>query len=242
MKTVMITGASKGIGAQTACEFAKNGYNVVINYNSSEKEAEHLKEYIENTYHNKVITIQCDISDEQSVQRMVKEAYQVFGRIDCLINNAGISIDTVFDDKTAQNFKKILDVNLVGTFLVSKYVGAIMMEQKTGKIVNVSSANGIDTGYVESLDYDASKAGVISLTHNLAKHFAPYVNVNCVCPGWVDTAMSKDLDPDFKQQEEDKIFLKRFAKPEEIASVIYFLCSDGASYIDNAIIRIDGGF
>jgi len=241
MKTVIITGSSRGIGAQTAIEFAKNGYDVVINYNKSKDEAEHLKEYIEKEFNNKVLVIKCDISNEVEVQKMVKEVYQTFGKIDCLVNNAGISIDTLFEDKTVENFKKILDTNLVGTFLVSKYVGPIMMESKKGKIINVSSNCALDQYYTEGLDYDASKAGVISLTHNLAKYFSPYINVNCVCPGWVDTDMNKDLSIELKRKEEDKIFLKRFAKPEEIAKVIYFLASDDASYVNNAIIRIDGG-
>ena len=116
-----------------------------------------------------------------------------------------------------------------------------MLEQKEGTIINISSTNGIDTNYVESLDYDASKAGVISLTHNLAKYLAPYIRVNCVCPGWINTDMNKDLSKDFVKQETEKVLLKRFANPSEVANVIYFLASEKASYINDSVIRVDGG-
>ena len=112
---------------------------------------------------------------------------------------------------------------------------------KKGKIINISSTNGLDSYYEYSLDYDTSKAGVINLTHNLANHYSPYINVNCVCPGWIDTPMNKDLDESFKQKEIDKILLRRFASPKEIASLVYFLSTDEASYITDSIIKIDGG-
>ena len=158
-----------------------------------------------------------------------------------MVNNAGIAIDTTFEDKTKDNFMKILEVNLVGMFLVSKVVGKIMMSQKSGRIINISSTNGIDTEYVYSLDYDASKAGVISLTKNLAKEFAPYINVNAVAPGWVNTEMNKELDKEYIDIECRKILLNRFAIPSEIASVILFLAGDGANYINGSVIRVDGG-
>jgi 3-oxoacyl-[acyl-carrier protein] reductase len=240
-KVVLVTGSSRGIGAQTAIEFAKNGYDVVINYKEDKESAERLKNYIEKEYDNKTIALQCDVSNEDDVRDMVRVAYKTFERIDVLVNNAGIAIDTLFEDKTKENFKKVLDTNLIGTFLVSKYVGAIMLEKRCGKIINISSTNGIDTYYEEGLDYDASKAGIISLTHNLAKHYAPYINVNCICPGWTDTDMNKDMDPELVKQEKEKIFLQRFATPEEIAKVIYFVASEGGSYINNAVIRVDGG-
>ena len=143
--------------------------------------------------------------------------------------------------KTEKEFRRVLDVNLVGPFLVSKEVGKIMKEQGSGKIINVSSTNGIDTYYPESMDYDASKAGLISLTKNLATVFAPNVQVNAVAPGWVNTEMNKELDGEFLEEENKKILLGRFAEPFEIASVIYFLTTKEASYINGGVIRVDGG-
>ena len=116
-----------------------------------------------------------------------------------------------------------------------------MLKQKEGNIINISSTNGIDTYYEYSLDYDASKAAVINLTHNFASHYAPYVNVNCVCPGWINTPMNKNLDKEFIKDEENKILLGRFANPEEITALVYFLSTDEANYINDSIIRIDGG-
>lgn len=240
-KTVLVTGSSKGIGEQIAYKFASNNYNIVINYNTDEINALRIKNDIEKKYNVKTIAIKCDVSKEEQVKQMVEQSINEFGRIDCLVNNAGIAIDTLFEDKTAENFRKILDVNLVGSFLVSKYVGEYMLKEKSGKIINISSTNGIDTFYPMSIDYDASKAGMISLTHNLALQYAPYINVNAVASGWVETDMTKDLDEEFIEEENKKIFLKRFAKPEEIANVVFFLASDEASYINGEIIRVDGG-
>lgn len=241
-KVVLVTGSSHGIGKATIIEFAKKGCNVIINYNQSKKEALALKKQIESLYPIKVLAIKADISNEEEVINMINKIISTFGRIDILVNNAGIAIDTTFEDKTKENFQKILDVNLIGTFLVSKYASIYMLKQKHGKIINVSSTNGIDTYYPYSLDYDASKAGLISLTHNLSKQLAPYVNVNCVCPGWVNTPMNNDLDSEYIKEEIAKINLHRFARPEEIAKVILFLASEDASYVNNAIIRVDGGY
>jgi len=241
-KTVLVTGASRGLGRSTIIKFASNGYNIVINYNSSYKEAKELEEYILNNYDSEVLTIKADISKENEVKEMIDKIINKFGSIEVLVNNAGIAIDTMFEDKNVDNFKKILDTNLIGTFLVSKYVGDVMLESGDGSIINVASTNGIDTYYPMSLDYDASKAGVISLTHNLALQYSPIIRVNAVAPGWVKTDMNKELDQDFIDTENKKIMLGRFANPDEIAKVIYFLGSNDASYINNEVIRIDGGF
>ncbi len=241
-KVVLVTGSSRGIGKATIIKFAQKGCHVVINYNHSKKEALAFKKQIEGIYPVQVLAIKADITNEIEVNNMVVEIIDKFGRIDVLVNNAGIAIDTFFEDKSKDIFQKVIDVNLIGTFLVSKYVSKYMLNQKSGKIINVSSTNGIDTYYPYSIDYDAAKAGVISLTHNLSKQLAPYITVNCVCPGWVNTEMTEDLEADFKKKELDKINLKRFAEPEEIARVIVFLASDDASYVNNAIIRVDGGY
>ena len=225
-KTVLITGGSRGIGKETSIEFAKNGYNVVINYVSDEKSALSLKEELEEKYDSDVMLCKCDVSNEIDIKKMVNDVINYYGRIDVLINNAAIALDCVFEDKKVSDFKKVLDVNLIGPFILSREVGKHMLKNKSGVIINVSSTNAIDTYYEYGLDYDASKAALISLTHNLSKHFAPYVRVNAVAPGWVNTDMNKNLDEEAK----------------EIAKVIYFLASDDASYITNEVIRVDGGY
>ena len=241
-KTVLITGGSRGLGRACALKFAKLNYNIIINYNNSYEEALNLKKYILENYSVFVLLVKADISNEQEVINMIDVIKNNYEKVDCLINNAGIAIDTLFEDKTVQNFRKIIDVNLIGTFLVSKYIGSLMLKEKRGTIINVSSTNAIDTYYPYSLDYDASKAGVISLTHNLARQFAPYIRVNCVAPGWINTEMNKELDGEFIEKENKKILLERFSEPYEIANVIAFLASDEASYINGSVIRVDGGY
>ena len=237
----LVTGSNRGIGRSCIEEFAKAGVNVVINYCHHEDEAKELEKYISENYSVKVMTIKCDISKEEEVEEMVNRIVDELGGIDILVNNAAVSRDSILLDKNMKEFKRILDVNVVGTFLCSKYVGKVMLEAKKGKIINISSTNALDTFYPESCDYDASKAGVISLTHNLAREFAPFINVNCVCPGWVKTPMNKDLSIEQINEEKKKILLGRFAEPEEIAKLVLFLSSSKANYINDSIIRIDGG-
>ena len=240
-KTVLITGGSRGIGKATSLEFAKHGYNIVINYVNDDISAKNLKSYIVENYDVDVMLCKCNVSSEDGVKGMVNSIIDNYGNIDVLVNNAGIAIDTTFDDKKIEDFKKILDVNLIGPFILSREVGNYMLKQGFGSILNVSSTNALDTYYEYSLDYDASKAGLVSLTHNLAKYYAPNIRVNAVAPGWVDTEMNKELDSSYIKEECDKIYLKRFAKPEEIAKAIYFLASDDASYITGEVLRVDGG-
>ena len=172
---------------------------------------------------------------------MTQEIISCYGKIDILVNNAGICNDSLFDLKNVSSFRKVLDVNLIGTYLVSKYIGKIMLENKSGKIINISSDNGIDRYYPESCDYDASKAGVISLTHNMARFYAPYVNVNCVCPGWMNTDMNKNMDDSYKKGICNKILLGRFGEVSEISNLVLFLASDDASYVNDSIIKVNGG-
>lgn len=240
-KVVLITGASRGIGKAAAIEFAKKGYNVVINYVSNDSAAKNLKKYLTENYDTDVMTCKCDISDEVKVKEMVKQVIDYFGKIDVLVNNAGIAIDVAFEDKTVENFRKTLDVNLIGPFIVSREVGKYMLEQKSGVIVNVSSDDAYEGYYEFSLDYDASKAGLINLTHNLSKYFAPYIRVNAVAPGWIETEMNSLLDKEQMNEIENKYYLKRLGKPEEVAKAIYFLASDDATYINNEVLRVDGG-
>lgn len=238
-KVVLVTGSSSGIGRSIAYSLAKRGCNIVIHYNSNLKEAKKLESEIKK-YNVETLTIKCDLENENEIYSMVDTIIDKFKKIDYLVNNAAVAIDTTMDDKSKENFIKTLNINLVGTFLLSKKVADIMYKNKFGKIINISSTNGIDTYYTESLDYDASKAALISLTHNLSKYYAPYVIVNAVCPGWVNTPMNKNLDKEFIENENKKIYLNRFAEPSEIASLVEFLLID-ASYINNSIIRIDGG-
>lgn len=240
-KVALITGAGTGIGSAIALKLAKQNIDVIINYNTSYEKALVVKQECEK-YGVKTLLIKADITKEDEIRNMVQKSINKFGKIDILVNNAGIAIDTLFNEKTKENFLKTLEVNLVGTFLVSKYVGEYMLKNKCGKIVNISSTNGIDKYFPMCLDYDASKAGIISLTHNLALQYAPYINVNCVAPGWIGTENElKDIDREYQKLEEEKIFVKRIGTPEEVANVVSFLVSDEASYVNNAIIRVDGG-
>ena len=237
----LVTGSNRGIGKACIEEFAKKGLDVVINYCHHESEARELEEYIKKNYNVGVLVVKCDISKEDEVEQMVNYIIDTFGTIDILVNNASVARDSLLLDKNIKEFRRVLDVNLVGTYLVSKYVGRIMLNEKRGKIINISSTNAIDTYYPESCDYDASKAGVISLTHNLAREFAPFINVNCICPGWVKTPMNKDLSLEQVNKYRKEILLGRFAEAEEIAKVVVFLASSKADYINDSIIRVDGG-
>jgi 3-oxoacyl-[acyl-carrier protein] reductase len=236
-KVVIVTGSSKGIGAATIKYYANNNYNVVINYNHSLDDAQKL--YDEVSKITDAILVQADISKEEDVKKLMDETIKAFGRIDTLVNNAGIAIDTTLEDKTVENFRRIIDVNLIGTFLTCKHIGTYMKEQGTGSIINISSTNGLDSYYPYSMDYDASKAGVISLSHNFALLYAPKVRVNTICPGWVNTEMNKELDDDYKKEECKHILLNRFAEPEEIAKTIYE--TDNNLYLNDSIIKVDGG-
>lgn len=240
-KVVLITGGARGIGKKVAEILGKLGYCIVVNYNTSEAKAKALEKAFKANNIDSLF-IKADISNETQVKSMVETVIKKYGRIDVLINNSAITNDSLFQDKTAKSFLKVLEVNLIGAFNVSKLVGNIMFRNKYGKIVNISSTNGINTYYPMCLEYDASKAGLISLTHNLAVQFAPYVNVNAIAPGFIATESELDgVDEDFLKLESDKVLLKRAGKEEDVANLVKFLISDDASYINNEVIRIDGG-
>ena len=231
-KIILITGGTSGLGYATVKKL--ENCKIILTYNNNALKAESMKS-------ENIDVFKCDMTSENDIKNLYNYVVEKYGYIDVLINNAAIAIDTLYEDKTKENFIKTLDTNLIGPFLLSRYFGDLMYQRKSGKIINISSTNGIDTNYPMSLDYDASKAGLISLTRNLALQYAPYVLVNAIAPGWINTKMNKNLDNDFIDNETKKILLNRFAEPEEIANVIKFLVSDDASYINNTVIRVDGG-
>lgn len=239
-KIALITGASRGIGKATALLFAKEGAKIVVNYFSSEKEALAVVDEIKKTG-SEAIAIKCDVSKENEVKEMIGRTIETFGRIDILVNNAGIVYDIPLFERKAEQFKKTLEINLLGNFLCSKHASEQMLKKTGGKIINISSTNAINSFSPDAIDYDASKAGVITLTKDFAKELAPKVQVNAIAPGWVDTDMNKDLPKKFVEGETEKIYLKRFAKPKEIAKAILFLASDDASYITGSVLVVDGG-
>ena len=240
-KVALVTGGARGLGKNIVLELAQSGYAVVVNYNASENLAKQLKKQLDNLKVENLI-VKCDISCENEVKQMVNEAINKFGKIDVLVNNAAVSIDKMFFERTVEDFKTTLNTNVIGTFLVSKYVGETMYNNKSGKIINISSTNGINTYYPMCIDYDASKAAIISLTHNLATQFSPYVIVNAIAPGFIATESEiGGMEPEFIKQEEQKIMVGRVGQPNEVAHLVSFLASDKANFINNTVIKIDGG-
>ncbi|MCI8346940.1 MAG: SDR family oxidoreductase [Bacilli bacterium] len=241
-KVALITGGASGLGRTITVTLAKQGCQVIILYHTNDKKAIELQREIKEKYQVQARIIKCDLSSEQEINKMIEQIKQQNIKINYLVNNAALCIDSLFEDKTKENFMKTLEVNVVGTFLVSRLVGNMMYENRNGTIVNISSTNGINQYFPMSIDYDASKAALNSLTHNLALQFSPYVRVNAVAPGWVKTENEmRGLDDLYIKSEEEKIFIKRFAEEQEIANIIIFLLSDQSSYINNQIIEADGG-
>lgn len=241
-KNVLVTGGTRGIGEAISREFAKKGYDIIINYVKSDEKAKKLKQELETTYHIRVFSIQADLSDEIQIKNMVNLAIKEFGKIDILVNNAGIVIDKEFEDRTVEDWKKTLDINLIAPFVLTKLIGKEMIKHKEGIIINISSTNGLNTYYPSSVDYDSSKSGLISLTYDSAVQYAPYIRVNCIAPGWVNTEMNKELPIDYVKEETERILVKRFGEPEEIAKVATFLASEDASFINSTVIKVDGGW
>ena len=241
-KVVLVTGGAQGIGKAIVLELAKNHYDVVINYLTSSESAALLEEEIKKNYDVRVMTIQADVSKEEEVDAMISLVEKKWGGVDILVNNAAVDLSNLFHLKTADEFRKTLDVNVVGAFNCSKRVYRHMLDQEYGRIINISSTNGINTYYPMCIDYDASKAALISLTHNLAFEYGPYINVNAIAPGFIGTDNELDgYDEEFLKEEQEKIMVNRYGKPEEVAYLVKFLISDEANFINNTIIRIDGG-
>ncbi len=241
-KTVLITGAAGGIGSAIAKELAQSGYDLILNYYSSEKKALQLREELSRDYPVRCMAFKADVSKEEEVNAMVAKAEELFGGVDILINNAAIDAPDLFLRKDAEMFRRVLDVNVVGAYNCARRVYGIMLLKDYGRIINISSTNGINTYYPVCFDYDASKAALNSLTHNLAVQFAPYVHVNAIAPGFIGTEKELEgYDEAFLKEECEKILLQRYGKPEEVAHLVKFLISEEADYINNTIIRIDGG-
>lgn len=240
-RVVLITGASSGIEQATAIEFGKLGYTVIAGYYNNETGVNDTLSAI-TLGGGECYKYNADLRDLKQIEKMIKDILAKHKKIDVLVNDAGIAYDRDFQDINKDEFFETIKVNLFAPFYLAKLVSASMIKNKYGKIVNVSSTNGTKTVSPECLDYNATKIALQSLTRDLAKQFAPFVNVNAVAPGWVDTDMNKDLPKEYLDEELSKIYLQRMAKPEEIANLIVFLASDKASYINGEVVVIDGGY
>lgn len=217
---VLVTGGARGLGLAISLYYLKMGHSVVVNYNNSSEMALKLKR----EYGDRVSIVKADVSNEDDVKRM----FDSLGKLDVVVNNAGIAKDSDPMEKSAEEFLEVIKVNLLGTFLVSKY--AVNHVDK-GCIVNISSTNALDTYYPESMDYDASKAGVISLTHNFSLYLKDRdIRVNVVCPDWIDTDMNLEMDEEYKKS------LGVFLKPEEVAKVVYDVSVDKS--VNDVVIRV----
>ncbi len=241
-RTVLITGGAGGIGEAIALELAKSGCDIVINYLTSGEKAHQIRERIEREFHVRCLAVKADISSEEEVGAMVTAIEEELGGVDILINNAAVDFPNLFHLKTAEEFRRVLDVNVIGAYICAKRVYLHMKEQGWGRIINISSTNGMNTYYPMCFDYDVSKAALNQLTHDLAMQFAPEVHVNAVAPGFIGTKKELEgYDEEFLKAETEKILLGRYGEPEEVAYLVRFLVSPEADYINNTVIRIDGG-
>ncbi|MFR1316058.1 MAG: 3-oxoacyl-[acyl-carrier-protein] reductase [Clostridium perfringens] len=239
-KVAIVTGGTRGIGRAIALKLADHGANIVINYRNSDKEAEELKGILEEKG-AKVLAVKCDISNFEDSKNLMDKCKEVFGKIDILVNNAGITKDTLIMRMKEEDFDNVIDVNLKGTFNCAKHASAIMLKQRFGKIINMTSVVGI-AGNAGQVNYAASKAGVIGLTKSLAKELGSRgITVNAVAPGFINTDMTASLSEKVKEEASKNIPLKRLGDPEDVANLVRFLASDAANYITGQVINVDGG-
>lgn len=239
-KVALVTGASRGIGQATAIELAKAGADVVVNFIGNEAVAQETVEKIE-ALGRKAIKIKANVGDADDVQAMVDEAIATFGHIDILVNNAGITRDGLLIRMKDSDWDDVLNINLKGVYLVTKAVAKLMVKQRAGRIINMTSVSGV-TGNVGQANYAAAKAGVIGFTKTCAKELAARgITVNAVAPGFIETAMTDVLPEKIKEGIAATVPFGRMGQPEEIASVVTFLASDFASYITGQVLNVDGG-
>ncbi|MCQ4795462.1 3-oxoacyl-[acyl-carrier-protein] reductase [Anaerofustis stercorihominis] len=239
-KTAVVTGAGRGIGRAIAIALAKDGYNVVINYNGSGEKAE--KVAIEcREYGMNAITVKANVSDFSESEELIKKAIEEFGSIDVLVNNSGITRDNLLLRMKEEDFNDVIDVNLKGTFNTIKHATRQMMKQKSGSIINMSSVVGI-SGNAGQANYSASKAGVIGLTKSVARELASRgIRVNAIAPGFIESDMTDELNDKAKDEILKGIPLKSIGKGEDVANLAVFLSGDKSRYITGQVINVDGG-
>ena len=239
-KVAFITGATRGIGKQIAITLAKEGYNIAINYRKENEDLENIKIAIENE-NVKFLAVKCDVSSFTDCEKIVESIIQKFEKIDVLVNNAGITKDNLLLRMKPEDFYDVINVNLLGTFNVTKNVIPYMLKKRCGRIVNVSSVVGI-SGNAGQTNYSASKAGIIGFTKSLAKEVASRnICVNAIAPGFIETSMTDVLSDDVKEKISTQIPLKRMGNVDDVANVVKFLVSEESSYITGQVINIDGG-
>ncbi len=239
-KVAFITGGTRGIGREIAITLAENGFDIVVNYREQNDLLSSLQEEIKSK-NVEFLSVQGDVSKYEDAERMIKEIIDKFARIDVLVNNAGITKDTLIMRMQKEDFENVVNVNLVGTFNITKNVVPYMMKQRDGRIINLSSVVGI-SGNAGQANYAASKAGIIGFTKSLAKEVGSRnILVNAVAPGFIETQMTDVLKPEIKEEIIKTIPLRRTGKTRDVANVVKFLASEDSSYITGQVIQIDGG-
>ena len=239
-KVVFVTGGSRGIGKEVALKFAENGYNIVVNYISDKTDVQGLKKEFEEKGVKSLI-LKANVVNSEEIENVVTKAIEEFGKIDVLVNNAGITKDNLLMRMSEEEFDSVININLKGTYIVSKIVTKYMMKKRAGSIINMSSVVGV-TGNAGQCNYSASKAGIIGFTKSLARELSSRnIRVNAVAPGFIETDMTDVLPDNIKEAVYNQIPLKRMGSAKEVANLTYFLGSNESSYITGQVINIDGG-
>lgn len=239
-KTAVITGGVRGIGRAIALKLAHSGTSLIVNYNSNKEAAQSLFQEV-NSLGGRIVIIQGDVSNSENARKIIDSALEHYQGLDILVNNAGINRDNLLIRMKEEEFQKVIETNLMGTFYCTKYASKIMIKARQGKIVNISSVVGIG-GNIGQTNYAASKAGIIGFTKSVAKELATRnITVNAVAPGFIKTDMTDKLSEEQKRNILSRIPMARFGFPEDVANMVHFLVSDEANYITGQIFRIDGG-